>query len=226
MKTFFHNLKGGFTFGFWVILMVLIAGTIYAGVNNIWTNPKELEASVWNSLTSEKWNKILSNQNILQNKQIELDNSIEGALAVPKWWVLAFNLDSCPSGWLPADWDWGRIDLRGIFIRWSNNFGTGESNRDLDRWTSNWVWTYQGDAIRNISWNLDSPAEPWYQFLWDKFTSNWVFSSEWIGSKLWIAENWTVMRWLKKLNFDASLVVPTGSDNRPKNIALIYCIKS
>jgi hypothetical protein len=27
------------------------------------------------------------------------------------------------------------------------------------------------------------------------------------------------------VRFDASSVVPTWSDNRPKNIALIYCVK-
>lgn len=33
--------------------------------------------------------------------------------------------ESCPSGWLPADGQNGRLDLRGVFLRGVNDFGSG-----------------------------------------------------------------------------------------------------
>lgn len=34
--------------------------------------------------------------------------------------------EACPSGWLPADGKSGRVDLRGVFLRGINDFGSGE----------------------------------------------------------------------------------------------------
>ena len=50
------------------ICSMLFWWIIYAGLTNTWTNPMELLASSWSNLSSENWNKVLSNQSILSEK--------------------------------------------------------------------------------------------------------------------------------------------------------------
>lgn len=113
-------------------------------------------------------------------------------------------------------------DLRGMFLRGVS----GESGNDEDADsrtmlltdkggnTGNNVGSYQGDAIRNItgqtngSWSDDSREGAFYRI--DKKCQGTFY--EW--SKIWT-----------RLGFDASRVVPVGSDNRPKNVYVTYIIK-
>jgi hypothetical protein len=44
-------------------------------------------------------------------------SSVGGGSSVPAGTVAAFNLTTCPSGWIPADGTSGTVDLRGYFIR-------------------------------------------------------------------------------------------------------------
>ena len=220
MKTLYQNILYGFSFWLtaWltILLTISLAWVIYAQVNNVWTNPTDLEAITWNSLTSTSWNKILSNQKYLSETMAWLWEAPQNS-------VMAFASTSCPSWWKAADWTNGTPDLRGVFIRWANNFGTGNSNRDSDRAAAwSWVLTYQDDAIRNITWYarwnfLSSAATDVWWVLWN----SWIQQTSYMYS---YPGGWPY--WGAKIEFDASLVVPTGSDNRPKNVALIYCVKN
>ena len=96
-------------------------------------------------------------------------------------------------------------DLRGEFIRGYDNGRGVDSARTIGSW--------QEDAIRNIvgfasSFNITSGAT-------GAFTQTYNSASKFAltgGSGY-------------RLNFDASIVVPTASDNRPRNIAMMHCIK-
>ena len=118
-------------------------------------------------------------------------------------------------------------DLRGMFLRGVS----GDSGKDEDAAnrvapsdnggnTGNNVGSYQGDAIRNITGSVkigDALAGAWsdnctgfcgYEFLGNMTTKG--------GGSSTAAYNFT---------FDASRVVPVGSDNRPKNVYVNYIIK-
>ena len=112
-------------------------------------------------------------------------------------------------------------DLRGMFLRGVS----GESGNDADADnrvmltnnggnTGNNVGSYQGDAIRNIwgkthgAWNLPNCEGAFQQ------TSEVVPGTFYSWSNCWT-----------QIVFDASRTVPTGADNRPKNVYVTYIIK-
>lgn len=98
-------------------------------------------------------------------------------------------------------------DLRGEFIRGLDDGRNIDSNRRLG--------SSQGDAIRNITGTVDSITDngnAWGAFA----TSN--------NAKTKQAVDWNASG-NHAFNFDASRVVPTANENRPRNIALLACIK-
>lgn len=98
-------------------------------------------------------------------------------------------------------------DLRGEFIRgWDDGRGI-----DIGRG----IATFQGDAIRNItgtSVGLDGESSR----LSGAFFSDDTFSGDYSAPGGNVSPN---------LKFDASRVVPTAAENRPRNVALLVCIK-
>lgn len=107
-------------------------------------------------------------------------------------------------------------DLRGEFIRgWDDGRGI-DSGRTLG--------SVQGDAIRNITGKIDSGKNGALQ-LFDYIEPTGAFGVE-KSWKQWTAEsnsgNDNIPR---AITFDASRVVPTANENRPRNIALLACIK-
>ena len=201
MKNILSSIKFWLISWLTILFTLLLAWSIFAS----WTNISWLKSNSWEILNSNNWNSLLDNMDLLRNSQ-----------TIPAWWVIAFALNECPSWWRAADWrDINTPDLRGIFIRWANNFWTWENNRDLDRLNSwSWILTYQWDAIRNIEWALGHVERTVRDISWAFKQWNNMF---WVRSP-----NYWVSTWIY---FDASRVVPTWADNHPKNIALIYCIK-
>ncbi|HFC8531564.1 TPA: phage tail protein [Neisseria lactamica] len=107
-------------------------------------------------------------------------------------------------------------DLRGEFIRgWDDGRGI-DSGRTLG--------SAQGDAIRNITGKIDSGKNSALQ-LFDYIEPTGAFGVE-KSWKQWTSEgsggNDNIPR---AITFDASSVVPTAPENRPRNIALLACIK-
>lgn len=107
-------------------------------------------------------------------------------------------------------------DLRGEFVRgWDDGRGI-DSGRTLG--------SAQGDAIRNITGKIDSGKNSALQ-LFDYIEPTGAFGVE-KSWKQWTAEsnsgNDNIPR---AITFDASRVVPTANENRPRNIALLACIK-
>ena len=114
-------------------------------------------------------------------------------------------------------------DLRGMFLRGVS----GESGNDPDAEsrvvltdnggnTGNNVGSYQGDAIRNITGTISGSGISWPD-LW----GNGAFEVFANGS----GRSNSTGNEGRGFNFDASRVVPVGSDNRPKNVYVTYIIK-
>ncbi len=107
-------------------------------------------------------------------------------------------------------------DLRGEFVRgWDDGRGI-DSRRALG--------SAQSDAIRNITGKIDSGKNSTLQ-LFDYIEPTGAFGVE-KSWKQWTSEgsggNDNIPR---AITFDASRVVPTANENRPRNIALLACIK-
>lgn len=103
-------------------------------------------------------------------------------------------------------------DMRGYFVRGYGPGGTVDPNA-----ASRAVGLTQGDAMRNITGSasiFSHNADFWATGVFSG--SNYTQGGNNGGSRDF--DN-------PQLNFDASRVVPTATENRPKNIALLYCIK-
>ena len=108
-----------------------------------------------------------------------------------------------PSGYLP--------DLRGEFIRgWDDGKGS-DPNRGILSW--------QSDAIRNI-YGSTSIIQFYSQIFSDgAFGCDVLSSSGGHVGEAWRGTN-------VSLNFDASRIVPTSHENRPRNLAFMYIVKA
>jgi len=126
----------------------------------------------------------------------------------PTWAIMAFNLTACPDTWteyLPAR---GRF-LRGIDSTWVN-----DSIRTL--------WDLQTDSFQghfhnvydNNNWSTD--AAYWHQWnsvwMWGWYTRNTTPNAWWWMAKESISDgtNWTPR---------------IATETRPKNVAVLYCVK-
>lgn len=122
-------------------------------------------------------------------------------------------------------------DLRGVFLR--GVAGTDTVNDpDADTRFSNIhggnsgnnVGSYQGDAIRNIAGYFNT-AQRAGELTWQCY--NGVFQRDSVGchGASYEHHKFNSGNSVPKVNFDASYVVPVGSDNRPKNVYVTYIIK-
>jgi hypothetical protein len=147
------------------------------------------------------------------------DGTTQTTAAVPSGAVMAFRLAACPAQWTEYAAAYGR------FIR-----GIDKSGRQVDPDGQRPLESAQEDAIRNITGSIygvsgaSSRAWPWgfrpgtvgaFTVPAEFFTYN-VYNGDYSPS-LGVGVS---------ARFDASQVVPTASDNRPKNIALLYCQKN
>lgn len=128
---------------------------------------------------------------------------------VPTWAVMAFNWTNCPTWWTIADWSWDEkntswanttLDLRWEFIRWLDN----------GRWIDNTrvLRSNQSDSLK--SHKHPTNYSNWYWF-WGSFWPNWTSLAQ--STQLWNA--WAAL--------DNTLFWDT--ETRPRNVALLYCVK-
>lgn len=155
--------------------------------------------NAWNWLTASNWDTLdVTKWNSLVNS------------TVPSWAIMSFYLTSCHAWWIAADWTNSTPDLRWTFIRWI-------------WWDINWrdslrtLWNYQIDSLKDHihyrnEWNLQEwPFLTWPNWTWNyglawqsNFRKDYYPPNNWLYTWSWI--------WL-------------WTETRPKNIALLYCMK-
>ena len=170
----------------------------------------------------------------------DLSAAIESS--VPSGTVFQFAGQTAPAGWLKANGaavsrtayatlfaaigttygagdgrsTFNLPDLRGEFIRgW-------DDGRGIDRGRA--LGSAQGDAIRNITGSIDTGSNSGHQ-LFDIATATGALSISQRQWKTWTSDTRDGGNNPSAFDFDASRVVPTAAENRPRNIALLACIK-
>lgn len=189
MNTFKQSFLSGLVFS-WTVLSTFLA---YAAWSDIATqnNGDTINATIWNNVVTKV-------------------NTIGNTYA-PAWAIMAFYLNSCPTGWVAADGNNGTPDLRGEFIRgWDFNNKWTDSGRTL--WSSQ-SWT----VIANYA-HSDAAAA-------------WATAA--ITNYIQYADGVTVLSWNSNIYYymSSAWAFNWGSPYsywqfvRSRNIALLYCMK-
>jgi hypothetical protein len=147
------------------------------------------------------------------------DGTTQATAAPPAGAVIAFNLSACPAGWSEY------TPARGRFIR-----GIDKSGGNIDPDGQRSLGSTQDDAIRNITGSVSGPMGAGNR-AWDwgfrPGTSGAFTVPNNLGTYNRYAGDYTPPGGVgTTANFDASKVVPTAAENRPKNVALLYCQKN
>lgn len=106
-------------------------------------------------------------------------------------------------------------DMRGMFVRGYDPSGFNDANGIGRGFAS-----IQGDAIRNITGKF-APDEGWYSGGGHQAAGAMYMDGEYSNMPGSHGDKGRT----PFLKFDASRVVPTANENRPKNINLLYAIK-
>ena len=132
-----------------------------------------------------------------------------GSGSSPAGAVMAFYLTRCPTGWKPADGTNNTPDLRGVFLRGMENFGGQSSTRDPDRSGRSTLGSYQADAFGSHSHKINR----------DGSTPSGG-GTKWSSGRIFRGTT-------NKTSSDQnSTTTSTGSsETRPKNVALLFCVK-
>ncbi|HHK5574465.1 TPA: phage tail protein [Neisseria cinerea] len=161
---------------------------------------------------------------------------------IPSGAVMYFAGQTAPTGWLKANGAAvSRTNYAALFAAIGTTYGTGDGRTTFNlpdlrgEFVRGWddgrgidsgraLGSTQGDAIRNITGKIDSGKNGALQ-LFDYIEPTGAFGVE-KSWKQWTSEgnggNDNIPR---AITFDASRVVPTANENRPRNIALLACIK-
>lgn len=139
-----------------------------------------------------------------------------------------FAMGACPAGWIEANGQstasYPKLaavvgatvpELRGEFIRgWDNDRGI-DAGRALG--------SAQGDAIRNITGSMLDQYMNGSAAIFENSPPTGAF---YIGNRTKFENGHHTGSGavIRDMAFDASLVVPTASENRPRNVALLVCI--
>jgi len=106
-------------------------------------------------------------------------------------------------------------DIRGEFIRSLSDGSSVDNNRVLG--------STQGDAIRNFPGRLYVRYANWGNTSGGGFASTGPFVEDPTDGSQTVGTSSVAGR--QSMNFDPSKVVPTANENRPRNVALLACIK-
>ncbi|WP_239482335.1 tail fiber protein [Neisseria elongata] len=162
--------------------------------------------------------------------------------SVPSGAVMYFAMQAAPAGWLKADGSAvSRTQYPALFAAIGTTFGVGDGRTTFNlpdlrgEFVRGWdggraidpgraFGSAQGDAIRNITGSIDTGINSGHQ-LFDEATATGALAISQRRWKAWTSDTQDGRNNPSAFDFDASRVVPTAAENRPRNIALLACIK-
>ena len=168
-------------------------------------------------------------------------NADDLAGMIPSGAVMYFAGQTAPAGWLKANGAAvSRTAYAALFAAIGTTYGTGDGRTTFNlpdlrgEFVRGWddgrgidsrraLGSAQSDAIRNITGKLDSGQNQAEQ-LFDNVITSGAFGKE-QATKQWTFDSSARGDAVTAVTFDASHVVPTANENRPRNIALLACIK-
>lgn len=168
-------------------------------------------------------------------------NADDLAGMIPSGAVMYFAGQTAPAGWLKANGAAvSRTAYAALFAAIGTTYGTGDGRTTFNlpdlrgEFVRGWddgrgidsrraLGSAQSDAIRNITGKLDSGQNQAEQ-LFDNVITSGAFGKE-QATKQWTFDSSARGDAVTAVTFDASRVVPTANENRPRNIALLVCIK-
>ncbi len=132
------------------------------------------------------------------------------AIAAPEGAIMAFFLANCPEGWAPADGTNGTPDLRGVFIRGLDDFGTGAAGNDPSGVRA--LGNLQMDAFQGHAHTVFNVVD-----------GSYVIANIGIGGA---TEPNTPTNRTSGDPVNSGWGAPRyGMETRPKNVALTYCMR-
>ncbi|QTM02061.1 phage tail protein [Mannheimia sp. ZY171111] len=169
---------------------------------------------------------------IAYDKGVEAKNRADEIIASFVGSVAYFATDTAPNGWLKANGAAvSRTTYAELFAKIGTTFGAGngystfnlpdlrgeflrglDDGRNVD--AGRRLGSTQGDAIRNIT------GEVWAGIEETQGNGVGAFRIKNFGRRGGSGSHWD-----DGFTFDASRVVPTADENRPRNVALLACIK-
>ncbi len=196
----------------WFLTIVLLTTVAYWAYVNI------ANVSSWTHLTADTFNQVLANIDSLKTTVDWHSTTLSWLSNVPSWAVMAFNLSWCPTWWIAANWFWGTPDLRWEFIRWLDNGRNIDTGRTLASTQTDELKSHSHTATSDVQWNH---THTWLDANWWTFwTSYWLVDSNLADSSGFHSLSYA---WAHSHNITVN---PTwGSETRPHNVALLYCIK-
>ena len=164
------------------ILEILLTLSIISITTFTYALLADLKVTSWDTLTATNWNAMIDH-------------------SVPTWAVMAFDLETCPTGWSEY------TALQWKFIRWADTW----ANNDPDFTTRIWwtgarkIWSTQSDAFKSHNVNQQYVVNP----TWTSCSTTWLPYScrSWYSSTITLAS------------------VGWWSETRPTNVYLLYCKK-
>ena len=162
--------------------------------------------------------------------------------SLPSGAVMYFAMQAAPLGWLKADGSAvSRTQYPALFAAIGTTFGAGNGKTTFNlpdlrgEFVRGWdggrgidpgraFGSAQGDAIRNITGSIDTGINSGHQ-LFDEATATGALAISQRRWKTWTSDTQDGRNNPSAFDFDASRVVPTAAENRPRNIALLACIK-
>lgn len=188
MKKFFEKFLWWFYSAMGVLFFILLSWIAY------WAYVSMSDVTTGQPLTASTFNQVLENIRVLKTTVDWI-----GSWVNPPWAVIAFNLSSCPSWWIPANGTSWTPDLRWEFIRWLDSGRWVDSGRTLA--------SLQSDSIKNHR-HYATPAS----------NNSVIGNTPDYGNTL--------------MNLDVQSTIRTTWDmvngwteTRPRNVALLYCVK-
>ncbi|EKD66146.1 MAG: tail collar protein [uncultured bacterium (gcode 4)] len=188
----------------WLIFMV------YAGFTSltpVWT---------WSGLTANAWNQMITNLNDLDWRVTSLNSTVTSLSIIPKWAVIAYNWTVCPSWWSEANWvnvpTWTSWSVT-LNLRW-----------EFIRWLDNWRWVDVSRVFGSLQ-SEDFKAHK-HTEAYSSQVNGWAnYAGAW-GTSGVTSTPYSLSQTTAAVGPNQYVSTTWWTETRPRNVALLYCVKN